>query len=406
MKSPDSRPKFITRAVNLRSRGLILVALVAGVGIALVALVRASVPAAAFEAESGVAVGSAKVVSVPGASGGSAVQFLAPTISPTPTPVAGSWYKPAKTTTWQWQIDGGSIVNENLPVGLYDIDLQDAMPASVTATVTWPAAGNYQATATWPRGVNAGIIDRLHQKGVKVICYTDTGAFENYRPDAALFPGKWGSGNTTRVDSNNATLPYTGPPQWANVDVIGGGSQAANGSTFAGEYWLDQRASAWQYWEPVIISRLKLAKQVGCDGLEGDQNNAYGNDATFGVTQNDSLLLYQEMFRQHHAIGLGALAKNGLEVTSQLLAGLAGDTAGRSKPDGFLNEECNNFNECSPEMTAAANAGYWVGQVEYSENGSTTSFCPADNAAGFMGLLKHLALGTYAYFCWNGQTTP
>jgi hypothetical protein len=324
--------------------------------------------------------------------------------TPTPTPAAG-WYKPPKSTTWQWQIDGGSVVNENAGVQMYDIDMQDAMPAATADTVTWPGAGNYQATVTWPKGVNAGVIDRLHTKGIKVMCYTDTGAFENYRPDAALFPGKWGSGNTTRVNDSNAPLPYNGPSQWAGVDVIGGKSQAANGSTFAGEFWLDQRQSAWQYWEPIMVGRMKLAKQIGCDGMEGDQNNAYGNDNTFGVTQTDSLKLFQEMFYQQHQAGLGALAKNGIEIVPQMLSGVTGDTAGAYKPDGFLNEECNYYSECADLATASA-AGYWVGQVEYTENGSTNSFCAADTSKGFMGMLKHLALGTYAYFCWNGQTTP
>lgn len=370
--------------------------LVAFVGVVTLILSHAATYTASSQAEVGTRSGATATISDSNASGGSAIKFG--------SGAAASWYKPAKTTTWQWQIDGGSTVNENVSVQMYDIDMQDAMPANTSITVTWPAASNYQATVTWPKGINAGIIGRLHAKGIKVICYTDTGAFENYRPDAALFPGKWGSGNTKRVDSNNNALPYAGPPQWSSIDVIGGTSEAANGSTFAGEYWLDQRSSAWQYWEPIMISRMQLAKQIGCDGLEGDQNNAYGNDTTFGVTQNDSLALYREMFMQQHNVGLGALAKNGLEVVPQMISGVNGDAIGLYKPDGFLNEECNNFSECSPNMTAAATAGYWVGQVEYTENGSTTSFCSADNSAGFMGLLKHLALGTYAYMCWNGQT--
>lgn len=385
----------ISRFQN-RKAAIAFVLLFAGVGIGFVAFSKASTPTAAVEIENGAVVGPATIVSDSSASTGGAVKF--------PKASTATWYKLPKNTTWQWQIDGGSVVNENVPVQMYDIDMQDAMPADTVSKVTWPSANNYQASVTWSKGVNAGVIDRLHTKGIKVMCYIDTGAFENYRPDAALFPGTWGSGNTTRVDSSNKALPYNGPPQWSTVDVIGGDSSASNGSTFAGEYWLDQRSSAWQYWEPIMIARMQLAKTIGCDGMEGDQNNAYGNDSTFGVTQSDSLKLYQEMFKQEHAVGLSALAKNGLEVVPQMISGVAGDTAGLYKPDGFLNEECNNYSECSPNMTAAANAGYWVGQVEYTENGSTTSFCAADNAAGFEGILKHLALGTYAYFCWNGQS--
>ena len=309
-----------------------------------------------------------------------------------------AWYRPAQRTSWQWQIDG--TVDTTVPVQLYDIDLQDAVPAATQVTVRWPAAGGYQATVIWPRGTNAGLVQRLHARGSKVICYTDTGAFENYRPDAALFPGHWGRRNATRLDSDGRPLPYLGPPAWRTADVIGGSSEASNGSTFAGEYWLDQRSTAWRYWEPIMVARMALAKRIGCDAMEGDQNNAYDNDRTFGVTQADSLLLYQEMFRQQHQAGLGALAKNGLEVIPQLLRGVPNDPAGLAKPDGFLNEECNYYSECRPNLTQAAAAGYWVGQVEYTENGSTTSFCAADNRAGFMGLLKHLDLGSWARQCW------
>lgn len=390
--------KKVSGWINTHRSLMLFVVVFASIGIVVLSYSKASTPTASIEVENGTIAGPAAKVNDTTASGGAAIKFQTTSVV--------NWYKPPKNTTWQWQIDGGSIVNENIAVQMYDIDMQDAMPANTTMTVTWPGANNYQASVTWPKGVNSGVINRLHAKGIKVMCYIDTGAFENYRPDAALFPGYWGTGNTTRVDGANKALPYTGPAQWAGVDVIGGLSSAANGSTFAGEFWLDQRSTAWQYWEPIMIARMQLAKTIGCDGMEGDQNNAYGNDTTFGVTQNDSLKLYQEVFKQEHVAGLTAIAKNGLEIVPQMISGVAGDTTGTYKPDGFLNEECNNFSECTPNMTAAANAGYWVGQVEYTENGSTTAFCGADNSAGFMGILKHLALGTYAYFCWNGQTVP
>ena len=316
-------------------------------------------------------------------------------------PPLAAWYRPVPGTTWQWQLTG--TVTDIVPVGLYDIDLQDAVPADTPVTVSWPAAGGFQATVTWPKGANAGLIDRLHARGIKVICYVDTGAFENYRPDAALFPGRWGDGNASRIDPDGKPLPFLGPPAWQRVDVIGGPSAAANGSAFAGEYWLDQRATAWPYWEPVMLGRIALARRIGCDGMEGDQNNAYGNDRSFGVTEADSLLLYREMFGRQHLAGLGALAKNGLELIPELLRGIPGDRTGLHKPDGFLNEECNYFSECRPNLTLAAAAGYWVGQVEYTDDGSTTSFCAADNDAGFQGMLKHLDLGSWARLCWNMQ---
>ena len=88
-----------------------------------------------------------------------------------------------------WQIVG-RVPTSPGSVAMYDIDLQDAVPASTRVHV--PGFGS----ATWPRGVNAGTIDDLHADGKTVVCYLDSGAYETYRPDAALFP-KRAIGNTT-----------------------------------------------------------------------------------------------------------------------------------------------------------------------------------------------------------------
>ena len=52
-----------------------------------------------------------------------------PSPSPTPTPTtAGSVWRPAPGTSWQWQITG--VVDESLDVAMYDIDLFDAQGAA------------------------------------------------------------------------------------------------------------------------------------------------------------------------------------------------------------------------------------------------------------------------------------
>ena len=69
-------------------------------------------------------------------------------------------------TSWQWQLDG-AVIDETVlddvrnPKKMFDIDLFAA---------------------------DAATIRRLHAKGIAVICYMETGAWEGYRPDASRYP--------------------------------------------------------------------------------------------------------------------------------------------------------------------------------------------------------------------------
>ncbi|HWH00350.1 MAG TPA: endo alpha-1,4 polygalactosaminidase, partial [Pilimelia sp.] len=150
----------------------------------------------------------------------------------------GRWWRPAPGTTWQWHIVG-EVREPFADVTMYDIDLTDAVPRDMTVRV--PGFG----AVRWPKGRNAGVVDRLHAAGKVVICYLDTGAYETYEPDAALFPGRAGFSG-----SDSAS------------DVIG------NDTGWDGEYWLDIRRSQWHRFAPIMWARFDLAKAIGCDGVE------------------------------------------------------------------------------------------------------------------------------------------
>ena len=76
----------------------------------------------------------------------------------TPPVASGSWYKPAISASWQWQLTG--TVNTAYNVDIYDIDLFDS---------------------------TTGLIQQLQASGKKVICYFSGGSYENWRSDAASF---------------------------------------------------------------------------------------------------------------------------------------------------------------------------------------------------------------------------
>ena len=123
-------------------------------------------------------------------------------------PATAKVWRPAPATPWQWQIVD-KIATPLLGVAMYDVDLTDAVPRETKVAV--PGF----APVTWPKGINAGIIDQLHAAGKIAICYLDTGAWEAYEPDAGLFPGTPGW---------SATDPVS--------DVIG------NSTGWDNEYWL------------------------------------------------------------------------------------------------------------------------------------------------------------------------
>jgi hypothetical protein len=249
---------------------------------------------------------------------------------------AGAWpsadsevWKPRPRTTWQWQITGR--VDESVTAAMYDIDLFDARPGQV----------------------NAGAIDRLHAKEVVVVCYLDTGAWESYRPDAARFPRS----------------------------VIG------NSTGWQGERWLDLRRGSWPKFAPIIWKRLDLAKRLGCDGVEPDQNNALGNRPGFPITPADQKAWYLEVARQAHRRGLSVGMKNGLESIDR-------DTVAAF--DWALNEQCFQYTECA-RLEPFTRAGKAVFQVEYDLPPST--FCRQARRLGFSSLRKHPRLGAWRIAC-------
>ncbi len=230
-------------------------------------------------------------------------------------------------TSWQWQLSGGTVDETVLdavenPKKMYDIDLF---------------------------GADAAMIQRLHAKGITVICYMETGASENYRPDAAQYP--------------EAVLG----------NVVDG---------FANERFVDIRQI--DVLLPIITARLDLAVTKGCDGIEPDLDDTYnGYDTGFDLTQADQLAFNRAVADAAHTRGLSVGLKNGASEDGSFEKAMVEFT------DWALNEECNTFDECAG-YSVYIDQNKAVFQVEYMKPDGTTvdDFCPADNAANFDGLLK------------------
>jgi hypothetical protein len=232
-------------------------------------------------------------------------------------------------TSWQWQITGR--VDESVRAEMYDIDLFDARPGEI----------------------NAGVIHRLQKRGIAVICYVDTGAWESYRPDAAAFPRH----------------------------VLG------NGTGWPGERWLDIRRRSWKDFAHIIWRRLDLARRLGCDGVEPDQNNPVGNAPGFPISRADEKAWYLEVARQAHRRGLSVGMKNGVEVIDADLVRAF---------DWALVEECIRYQECR-RFVPFVKQGKAVFHVEYDV--TLHRLCTESRAHGFSPLRKRLSLGKWRQVC-------
>ena len=200
----------------------------------------------------------------------------------------------------------------------------------------------------------AADVSAMHAAGIKVVCYISAGTWENWRPDAAQFPAA----------------------------VLG----KKNG--WPGEKWLDVReaqtsASALLR---IMNARLDLCVQKGFDGVELDNVDGYTNKTGFPLTAADQLFYNATLANAAHTRGLMVLQKNDNEQIPALLPYF----------DGALNEQCNQYKECTTAQNGSFGydqyvaAGKPVFQAEYKL--TTAKFCNADNAENFNGIRFKLNL--------------
>ncbi|KNC77423.1 hypothetical protein SARC_10117 [Sphaeroforma arctica JP610] len=190
----------------------------------------------------------------------------------------GGWYKPDKGITWQWQLQGE--IDRTYDVDLYDIDF-DTSPQ---------------------------VIKELHKDGRKVMCYFSAGSWEMWRKDADMYP----------------------------ASVKGGILSFASGDTFSNEAWLDLRRM--DVIGPLMLERLDVAQQKGCDAIEFDNADTVTHTAKLGgdIELRTQLRVNKWLVAQAHVRGMGVALKN-----SEMFATFLSDTY-----DMVVNEECFVMGNC------------------------------------------------------------
>ena len=223
-----------------------------------------------------------------------------------------------------WQIQYTGALDASLPVDLYNLDLFDASPETIAA---------------------------LRARGIKVMCYFSAGSFEDWRPDAGNFP----------------------------ASVLGDDLEG-----WPGERWLDIRNL--QALAPIMLERITLAAQKGCDGVDPDNVDGYANATGFPLVAEDQLAYNIFLATAAHQMGLGIGLKNDLEQIPALV----------SHFDWALDEECFTYGECGL-LLPFIQAGKPVFVIEYQL--APEAFCPQANNLQFNAIQKNRDLDAFRFPC-------
>ncbi|HET7145402.1 MAG TPA: endo alpha-1,4 polygalactosaminidase [Anaerolineales bacterium] len=236
-----------------------------------------------------------------------------------------SWWHPTVGLTWQWQL-GDNDIDTFIEADVYDVDLY----------------------------VDQSVIDELHAKSRKVICYISVGSWEDWRPDKNQFPAE--------VLGND----YDGWP---------------------GEKWLDIREI--DKLAPIMRARFDLCKSKGFDAVEPDNMEIHTNDTGFPLTYEDQLKFALWLADEAHQRGLAIGQKNASDQVVDLV----------DVYDFAITEDYFFYNEAEA-MLAYVKAGKPVFAAEYTDlGGDFDSYCKKSKELKFSAILKNRGLDAWIQAC-------
>lgn len=204
--------------------------------------------------------------------GSNSSQSDSPDVAPPTTPIVEGTWYQPKVFS-TWHIQLDGDINTDYSVDVYIIDLFD---------------------------VSTKKIATIKATGKHVICYFSGGTYEDWRSDAK--------------DFSSSTL----------------GNKL---DEWEGERWLDVTdASVYE----IMLARLDLAKEKGCEGVDIDNMDGYTNHPGFDYSENDQLTYNISLANAAHERELAVGLKNDLNQITLLV----------SYFDFAVNEQCFSYNEC------------------------------------------------------------
>ena len=253
------------------------------------------------------------------------VSTKASTLMPSSTTQPSDWWHPVAGLTWQWQI-GDNNIDTSIEADVYDIDLY----------------------------VDQSIIDELHAKERKVICYISVGSWEDWRPDKDNFP----------------------------AEVLGKDYEG-----WKGERWLDVRQI--DKLAPIMRARLDLCKAKGFDAVEPDNMEIYTNNTGFPLTYQDQLNYALWLADESHKRGLAIGVKNAQDQVKDLLPHF----------DFAITEDAFYYG-WAKDMLPFIESGKPVFAAEYTDlPGDFAVFCAQSKQLNFSTILKKRGLDAWLQNC-------
>jgi hypothetical protein len=233
------------------------------------------------------------------------------------------------TVETTWQIQLQGATNTGYQADLYILDLFDT-PQSV--------------------------ITDLQASGRKVICYFSAGTYEEWREDEGRF---------TAADK---------------------GGQLDN---WPGERWLNTRSTNVR---SIMVDRLTLAAEKGCDGVDPDNVDGYSNQTGFPLTYDSQLDYNRFLFNQAQSMGLAVSLKNDVEQVADLI----------DYVDFAVNESCHEWQECH-RLLPFVEAGKPVFHIDYiysQDPDGQAIHCQHMGSLGYRSLTLPVALDdSYRFSC-------
>lgn len=148
-----------------------------------------------------------------------------------------------------------------------------------------------------------------------------------------------------------------------------------------------------------MAARLDRAQKLGCDGVDPDNVDGYGNDNGFGLKKQDSVNYINWLAGEAHSRGLAMGLKNAGDVIPEVLANV----------QWSVNEECANRNECDL-YASIARAGKPIFHIEYPKGSDRNDnedvdpeekrrHCEFSNSGLFSTVLKNIILDRWVQRC-------
>ncbi|KAL3477508.1 glycoside hydrolase superfamily [Aspergillus californicus] len=247
------------------------------------------------------------------------------------------------TTTWQpalgasWQIVLRYPLNDTTPdVDIYDIDLFDNPKSTISS---------------------------LQSRGRRVICYFSAGTYEDWRSDADSFPA---------------------------ADI------GDNLDDWPGESWVNISSSTIR---DIMTTRLDLAQEKGCDGVDPDNVDGYDNPNGLRLTEDDSADYMRFLAEEARKRGLSIGLKNAGAIIPRVIGAM----------QWSVNEQCAQYDECDV-YAAFTRADKPVFHIEYPKGDETnnevevqgrrrTEACDFEDSGDFSTVMKNMNLDNWFQDC-------